>query len=129
MESPHTSPKSLRLLYFWVGILATFTYRAIIVLNHYSAAWVTVFWYVGTVGFIIYFSHRYRVSQKRAKLVAQYNLDEKVKTLPNLSTEERDALVYLLTSLESSKERWNFIFIFTTSGLALLIGIILDFLI
>lgn len=127
METMKANPKPLRLLYFWVGILATFSYRAIIVLNHYSAAWVTIFWYIGTVGFILYFAHRYQISEKRARLIAQYRLDEKVKTMPNLTDDERAAMHYLLSSLESSKEKWNYIFIFVTSGLALVLGIILDF--
>lgn len=127
MESLRPNPKPVRLLYFWIGILATFCYRAIVILNHYSAIWVNTFWYIGTIGFILYFAHRYQVSEKRAHLIADYRLDEKVKTMPNLTSEERAAMHYVFSTLESSKEKWNYIFIFVTSGLALLIGIILDF--
>lgn len=127
MESLAPHPKPVRLLFFWIGILATFCYRAIIMVNHYSAVWVTVLWYIGTIGFILYFAHRYQISEKRARVIAQYQLDEKVKMMPNLTDDERSAMHYLLSSLESSKEKWNDIFIFVTSGLALVVGIILDF--
>jgi len=57
---PHSQP--IRLLYFWIGIVATIAYRVIVVLNNVSAVWVQVAWYIGTVGFIFYFAHRFDVS-------------------------------------------------------------------
>lgn len=117
-----------RLIYFWIGILATFMYRIIIVLNNYSQVWVQIAWYIGTIGFIIYFIHRYTVSEKRLKLIEQYKLDEKVKEAPNMSEEEKKAAYYILSTLHSSKERWNDIFIFASSGIALALGLYLDFM-
>lgn len=128
MESLITHKKSSRLFFFWVGIAATFCYRLIVVLNFYNETWMLVAWYVGTIGFIIYFMHRFQVSERRAKIIAERNLLQKVETL-NVADDDKQAFRYLLGGLRTSKERWNYIFIFTMSGLALVAGIILDFVI
>lgn len=127
MDVPRVHPKPVRLLYFWIGILATFTYRLIIVLNFYSPVWVKAAWYVGTIGFVVYFLHRYQVSQRRAEAIERFRLADRVEELKELSEEERSAMRYLFQTLRSSKEKWNYIFIFTMSGLALLVGLFLDF--
>ena len=73
------NPKPIRLLFFWAGIVATVAYRIIIILNFYSPLWVKISWYIGTIGFIIYFWHRYNIDRKRSQLVEDYNLIEAVK--------------------------------------------------
>ena len=119
----------MRLFYFWAGIIATFAYRIIIVLNFYSTTWVKISWYIGTVGFIIYFIHRFDISKKRSSLILEHKLREKLdnNTLDKLSPEDNDALAYILKTLVSSKERWNYYIIFILSGLALIAGILIDF--
>jgi len=127
MSKPsHTSPSWVRTLFFWSGIIATVSYRAIVVLNHYSKQIALIAWYVGTVGFIIYFWHRYLVSEKRVQMIKDHDLIEAVKKT-NLSQEQIEANEYILTTLISTKEKWNYIVIFVTSFLALIIGIYLDF--
>ena len=127
METPKLHSKSLRLLFFWAGIIATFCYRAIVVVNNYSHLWAQIFWYVGTIGFIVYFVHRYQISQNRSKLIKEYGLDQKIKDLSKLTTKEKDAMEYIFVTLQSSKEKWNSIFIFVSSFIALVLGIYLDF--
>ena len=126
MEEPKVSPKPLRLFYFWSGIIATFAYRAIIVLN--NAVWIKVFWYVGTIGFIIYFIHRFDISKKRSKLIIEHKLREKMDSLDHLTDDDKKALRYILGTLVSSKEKWNNYAIFILSGIALILGIIFDFI-
>ena len=129
MENIKTSPKPIRLFYFWSGIIATFAYRIIIVLNYYSDTWVKISWYVGTIGFVIYFIHRFDISKKRSRLIIEHKLREKVdtNTLDELNTEDKKALEYILRTLVSSKEKWNYYTIFILSGLALITGILFDF--
>lgn len=127
MEQPKTSPKILREFYFWAGIIATITYRAIIVLNYYSAFWVKIFWYIGTLGFVVYFAHRYQISRRRDKLIDEHALVNKVKNL-NASEEDKKAMTYIFSTLSSSKEKWNYIAIFVFSGIALILGVIFDFI-
>lgn len=76
-------------------------------------------WYIGTVGFVIYFLHRYQISEKRAQLIRQEDLIAKTKNDP--------ALQYILKTLLSTKEKWNYIFIFVMSVVAFIIGLYLDF--
>lgn len=128
MEQPKTSPKILREFYFWAGIIATITYRAIIVLNNYSAFWVKIFWYIGTIGFVVYFAHRYQISHRRDKLVHEHDLVNKVKNF-NVSDDDKNVMTYIFSTLSSSKEKWNYIAIFVFSGLALILGVIFDFII
>lgn len=129
MEEPKASPKALRLFYFWAGIIATLAYRVIIVLNFYSATWVKVSWYIGTIGFILYFIHRFDVSKKRSALIVEHRLREKLdtNTLDELDDDDKQALGYILRTLVSSKERWNYYAIFILSGIALILGILFDF--
>lgn len=128
MEKPKLHSNWLRNFFFWSGIVATFCYRAIVIVNNYSHAWAQIFWYIGTIGFIIYFAHRYQISELRSKLINEYKLSEKIKSLSGLSTNEKDAMEYIFKTLQSSKEKWNSIFIFVASFVALILGFYLDFI-
>ncbi len=123
---PHS--KIVRLFYFWAGIIATLAYRVIIIFTNFDPLWNKVSWYIGTIGFIFYFAHRFRISEKREHLIIKYKLDKKIARLDGLADDDKAAMGYVFGTLVSSKERWNSIFIFVTSGLALLIGIYLDFI-
>lgn len=127
MENIKIHSPALRLFYFWSGIVATLAYRVIVVLNGWSPLYVQVAWYVGTIGFVVYFIHRYQISEKRHKIIHQHQLAEKVPGLKELSADDKEAMEYIFHTLESSKEKWNNIFIFITSGLALIYGLIADF--
>jgi hypothetical protein len=128
MEKTKAHSSALRLFYFWTGIVATLTYRAIIVLTNYSDLWVKVFWYIGTIGFVIYFAHRYQISEKRIKLISEKKLSEKINNLTGLDQADREAMQYIFGTLTTSKEKWNYIAIFVLSGLSLIIGIYIDVL-
>lgn len=129
MEKPTVHSNFVRNLYFLAGIIATLAYRIIVILNFYGAVLVQISWYIGTIGFIIYFFHRYQISEKRSKIINQHNLKEKVSQLQELNTEDKEAMAYIFATLQSSKEKWNNILIFAVSGIALAIGIYLDFIV
>lgn len=126
MEVIKAHAKPIRLFFFWSGIVATFAYRAIIVLNFYSPLWVKIAWYIGTIGFITYFWHRFDIQKKRAKLVDEYQLVEAVEKNSYSSGEQKQALRYIVETTKTSKARWNSAFIFLLSVAALAIGIVLD---
>jgi len=126
MSKYKTSAGFYRVLVFWVGIVATFAYRVIVVLNYYSSLWVEIAWYIGTIGFIWYFAHRFRVENKREELIKQRRLGYKIHHKKELSEEDRDALTYILKGLKSSKARWNYIVIFVFSVIALAYAVIND---
>jgi len=124
------SNRYYRELVFWVGILATVSYRIIILLNRLPQhIWADVAWYIGTIGFVWYFAHRYRIENKRAKLIEDINLIEKIHNLKTLTKTDCEALEYTFSSLGSSKASWNYIVIFITSALALFADIIIRFII
>ena len=127
METPKLSNKYLRIFYFWAGIIATFCYRAIVVVNNYSHFWAQTFWYIGTIGFIVYFIHRYQISEKRAKIIKEYDLESKIQQSKDLTEKDKVAVEYIFETLRSSKEKWNSIFIFAASFVGLALGIYLDF--
>lgn len=118
-----------RWLFFWCGIIATLAYRGIVVLNIYSSQLVNVAWYVGTVGFILYFGHRAHIQKRRSELVRKNGLVGVVSGLKKVTPEQKEALTYLVRSIGMSKVRWNSLFIFWFSVLALLVGIVLDFIV
>ena len=121
----HTSHKYYRLLMFVIGIIATLAYRIIIVLNYYSSLLVEISWYVGTIGFIWYFAHRYRVQNYHAYLIKDKKLTEKINQ-NKLEKDDRNALLYILKSTSSSKAKWNSIAIFILSAIALIYAVVFD---
>jgi len=121
------NPRPIRLFFFWTGIIATIAYRIIVVLNYYDPLWVKIAWYIGTVGFVLYFWHRFKIANKRADLVRDYKLVEAVRNC-TLRKEQKEALSYLVKTSLTSKSRWNSGLIFILSVLALILGIILDIL-
>ncbi|MDA3802610.1 MAG: hypothetical protein PF488_01775 [Patescibacteria group bacterium] len=122
------SHKFYRKWMFVLGIIATIAYRIIVVLNHYSPLAVQISWYIGTIGFVWYFAHRYKVENKRDRLITDLSLVDKIRDRTPLNQEERNSLVYILKGLQTSLSKWNYVFIFILSTLALLYGIIQDIL-
>ena len=128
MEVIEPDPKFVRLFFFLAGIIATVAYRIIIVLNWYSPLWVKVSWYIGTIGFILYFWHRFDVAKKRARLIKDYELIEAVDKIDCIDPQKKLALRYLVKTSLTSKSRWNSAIIFILSLLALFAGIFIDIL-
>ncbi len=124
--STKIAPFKVRMFYFVLAILSIIAYRSIIILNNISGFWVSFAWYLGTISITIYYLHRYKISKKRLAIIKAYKLDEKIELLSVLDVHDKEALHYLLESLESSTERWNYLLTFSTTILALIAGIILD---
>ncbi|MDO8667527.1 MAG: hypothetical protein Q7K35_00310 [bacterium] len=123
---PHLNNHFYRILIFAVGVIATIAYRIVVVLNHYSQFWVEVVWYIGTIGFIWYFGHRYRVENRRDKLIEKLQLINKIEVSQSFKAEDKSALLYILKSLETSLAKWNYIAIFFFSFLAIIYAVYVD---
>ncbi|MFH1582709.1 MAG: hypothetical protein ABIB72_00110 [Candidatus Falkowbacteria bacterium] len=115
-----------RILIFMVGVIATIAYRIVIVLNHYSQLWVEISWYIGTIGFIWYFAHRFNIENHRDKLIEKLNLVKKIQAGQLFNAEDKTALIYILKSLGTSLAKWNYIAIFVFSFLAIAYAIYAD---
>jgi hypothetical protein len=118
--------KSIKIFFFLAGIIATLAYRIIIVLNFYDPYWVKVSWYIGTVGFILYFGHRFEIQRRTSKLSQNYNLIREIEKNNGIKGKKKEALLYVVKTISTSKAKWNSLFIFLLSILALIVGIILD---
>ena len=125
---PHLNSKFYRYFMFILGITATIAYRIIVVLNHYSPLAVQIAWYLGTIGFVWYFAHRFKVENRRDRIITDLELVKKIENSENLSELERGSLVYVLKGLQTSLSKWNYIAIFVLSSLALIYGFFQDFL-
>ncbi len=126
MEIIKPNSRPIRLLFFWSGIIATLAYRIIIVLNFYSPLWVKISWYIGTIGFIIYFWHRFDIQKKRSELALDHKLIDAVEKNQYESQEQKEALKYIVKTSLTSKSRWNSAFICLMSILALVVGLVMD---
>lgn len=126
MKTIEPNSKAVRSFFFWSGIIATIAYRIIFILNLYSQLWVTIAWYIGTAGFVVYFFHRFDIESKRARLVQEYDLISTVEKSKDVIGEKKEALLYLVKTGLTSKARWNSFFIFIASLIALFIGIFID---
>lgn len=126
---PKLSHNFYRKWMFVLGIIATIAYRIIVVLNHYSSLAVQISWYIGTIGFVWYFAHRFKVENKRDRLITDLDLVNKIKERTVLNQEERNSLVYILKGLQTSLSKWNYIAIFILSAVSLLYGVIQDIII
>jgi CDP-diglyceride synthetase len=80
-------------------------------------------WYVGVIGYMVFFLYRYYISEKRKKAVENFQLIEKVKANACLTNEDREVVVYLLSSIKKSPENVNYFIIFLLSILAIIADI------
>jgi len=104
---------------FVLAIIATICYRLVIVLNNYGQFWVELAWYVGTISYLWYFAHRFRVERRREKIVEEQDLESKVASGKKLNKKDQEAVVYILKGLRISLARWNYIAIFIVSLLTI----------
>jgi len=113
--------------YFLLGLSTAIAFRALIVLDHVQPGWVRPVWYFGVLGNFVFFLYRFRVTERRKKVVKEFQLIEKVRSGSSLSSNEREVLVYLLNSIKLSPENINYLVIFLFSLLAIAIDIGLSF--
>ena len=118
-------PKYIIFGFFVIGLLSAIAFRAIIVFQHLEPSWVRPVWYAGIVGYIFFFLYRYRITKKRKKAIDDFELIDKVKANACLTEEDREIVLYLLSSIKSSPEDLNYAIIFILSILAILADILL----
>ena len=123
---PHILPKYIVYGFFVIGLISAIAFRAIIVFQHIEPSWVRPVWYAGIVGYIFFFLYRYRITKKRKKAIDDFELIDKVKTNACLTEEDREIVLYLLSSIKSSPEDLNYAIIFILSILAILADILLS---
>ena len=123
---PHILPKYIIYGFFVIGLISAIAFRAIIVFQHLEPSWVRPVWYAGIVGYIFFFLYRYRITKKRKKAIDDFELIDKVKANACLTEEDREIVLYLLSSIKSSPEDLNYAIIFILSIFAILADILLS---
>ncbi|MCB2183931.1 MAG: hypothetical protein KQH63_18030 [Desulfobulbaceae bacterium] len=124
-NSPHTLPAAVINTFFVVGLISALSFRSLMALKDLQPEMFRLVWYVGLIGYLLFFAFRYTISIKRKRAIADYNLIPKLQEGAPLSADDRQVVSYLLSSLQKSRENLNYLFIFATSGLAIVLDILL----
>lgn len=106
-----------------LGLATAIAIRALIVLDHVQPGWVRPVWYFAVLGNFVFFYYRYQITQKRKRAEQQHQLIRKISSNQPLTPEDREVLVYLLTSIKKSPEHINYLIIFIFSLLAIAIDL------
>jgi hypothetical protein len=123
---PTVLPKPVIVAFFFLGVLSSAAFRAIILIQKFSPAWVRPVWYFGVIGYMFFFMYRYRISLRRKRAISKSGIIEKLRIGGALSTEDRDAALYLLSSVQTSREDLNYLAIFILSIVAIALDVLLS---
>ncbi len=115
-------------IFFIVGLVATIAIRAVTVLIHVDPLYGKIAWYVGVMGFFLFFIYKFRVNQKRSDLIKQKKLLDRISQKGPLDGHDYDLIGAILCSLTSRKERINYLFIFSLSAIAIILALYFDFI-
>jgi len=125
LEQQHSShipsryPSWVTWLAFGVGLTGAISLRLILIAKAYRPEFVRLLWYLGVCGNMIFFMFRAFITHRRRRLITTLRLQEKLHHEDSLCPEDYEALRYLVGSLYTSKERWNYAIIFVFSILAI----------
>jgi len=125
-KAPHVVSKNLIYGFFVLGLVSAIAFRAIIVFQRLEPAWIRPVWYTGTVGYFLFFLYRYIITRRRKRAIREFELIEKVKANACLTDQDRELVLYLLQSVNSSLEDVNYAIIFLLSVIAIVADIILS---
>jgi len=116
------------LIFFIIGLIAIIAVRAVTILEHVKPVYGKIAWYVGILGFFVYFAYKYKIEYDRSKLIKTSKLMDKILQGDSIEKEDREIIGSVLCALSSNKDRINYFIIFSSSAVVLIIAIYLDFL-
>ena len=114
-------------IFFIIGLIATIAVRAVTVLMHVNPVHGKIAWYIGIVGFLLFFIYKFKVSHARTELIKRAGLVDKIVDEKELTKEDYKLIGSLLCSVSSNKEKVNYFFIFALSAVALILAVYMDF--
>ena len=123
--TPRIVPTPVIIGFFVVGLLSSVAFRAIILFQRFNPGWVRPVWYFGVIGYMLFFMYRFRISTRRKRTIGQTRIIEKLQAGAELSVEDREAALYLLSSIRKSPEDWNYLAIFILSVAAIALDLLL----
>jgi hypothetical protein len=125
-RKPRLVPGYLKYGAFALGLLTAIAFRVILVIDHIQPSWVRPVWYFAVLGNLLFFFYRFKITQKRKHAVDDFRLIQKIKSHSELEPEDRESLVYLLSSIKVSFENMNYFIIFIFSVIAIAVDIALS---
>jgi hypothetical protein len=114
-------------IFFLIGLVATFAIRVVTVLMHLEPIYGKIAWYVGVIGFFLFFVYKFKVGHARARRIEESGLSEKISKNEPLDCNDYALINSILCGLGSKKERINYFFIFFLSAVAIVLAIYMDF--
>lgn len=124
-HAPQTLPPAVINLFFVVGLMSALSFRALMAIKDLQPQLFRPVWYLGIIGYILFFGFRYSITRKRKKAISEYNLIAKLEKGEELSPNDRQVVTYILSSLQKSRENLNYLFIFATSAIAILLDLLI----
>ncbi|MDD4412410.1 MAG: hypothetical protein PHR00_02070 [Patescibacteria group bacterium] len=119
--SHHTTKQII----FWIFVISSLCYRAIIITNsHYFFSTADIIWYIGTIGFILYYGYEYFSEKKRLSNINASNLIRKVEKSDYFSRQDKEIISHLLHKLTSKTSKWQYLIVLIISIIAIFIDII-----
>ena len=109
--------------YMALGLATAIAFRLLIIINHIEPDWVRPVWYFGVLGNFVFFYYRFNVTKKRKRAIRKNRLIEKIESAAILDEKDRNALVYLLRSIDLSPESFNYLIISIFSVIAIILDI------
>ena len=123
-HSPHTLPPTVINFFFAIGLLSALSFRALMAIKDMQPHMFRPVWYLGIIGYILFFGFRYSITLKRKKAISEFNLIAKLENGDELTSDDRQVVTYILSSLQKSRENLNYLFIFTTSAIAIFLDLL-----
>ncbi|MFC1623969.1 hypothetical protein ACFL28_01430 [Candidatus Omnitrophota bacterium] len=114
-------------VFFFIALIAVVAIRAVNIVLNFNPTLAKILWYVGVVGFFIFFIYKFRYDQILHKELNKTGLKDKLLYKRELSGHDYEVLGTILCKLSSKKDKINYLFIFIFSGLALVLAIFVDF--
>jgi hypothetical protein len=124
-HAPHTLPPAVINLFFAIGLMSALSFRALMAIKDLQPQLFRPVWYLGIIGYILFFGFRYSITEKRKKAIRKFNLVEKLQNGEELTSNDRQVVTYILSSLQKSRENLNYLFIFVTSAIAIFLDLLL----
>lgn len=113
-------------LYLWLGIISAILIRMVIIADHYNGLLSKVFFYLGVIGYFVFFAHRCHITTRRVGVLNDLELLHKLEERKPLNEMDYEGLEYIVRSISLSKERTNYLVIIVFSLVAILLSLTLD---
>ncbi|MBU3906979.1 MAG: hypothetical protein KKA64_01880 [Nanoarchaeota archaeon] len=119
---------TLSIIFFMLGLIGAIGLRVILWVNNWNALWGKFVWYLAMISYIVFYSYRYYIEEKRRDLIIYNKLRQKLYSNEDISSEDRRKLRTVLDSIMVSKWRLNLIILIVISIIVLAIQLMLDLL-